>query len=526
MNKNTKNQTTKITQRNFDFDEFMDCLTIWMMRNNTTHVPYDYVDTRYDTHYPLGHVMRQLTITPTKDDTKIVLTKKQQQVLNNLGVSLNQNNSFYAPEFLWQIKKFAETHKTTHIKPKYIERFTNYPLGKKFQMVKNGFLIKQKAIPKTTPHIDVDDSVYAELISLGFLSAYTKQGIKTAKSITFNYDQFVSHWVAYCAKQLKVHAPDPYSPHRTYITEDGYKLGEFTYLLRLSKRKIENGEMPYYKAYTLTQEQWQKLAKLNFFEGQTQKRKSDKKFDEFCDRLAQYKKEFGNTLVPDTYVCEDGYALGTRVTYYRKCKNKSLKNNTPFPKDREKKLNEIGFAWNHHDAIMEDFFEHYKQYKKTHNNKTFVSNSYVCEDGYRLGMHATKIRLSKHKLDLGKPAQVALTDQNIKTLNSLGFPWEISKISDKRFKTEEKANFKYFFDKLVEYKDEFNDLQVPFGYRCDDGYALGQKVVYFRQRKNKTFEGANKILVDTQNRALEKLGFAWEEKTDTSKKQPTLKHKK
>lgn len=96
-------------------------------------------------------------------------------------------------------------------------------------------------------------------------------------------------------------------------------------------------------------------------------------FTLFYEKLDEYKQKFGNCLVPNAYVCDDGYRLGSRVATVRTGKNK-------ISDVQKQTLKDMGFAWIvkgfDADGIrveLKNFVEKYKEFgkkPKQHNKPT------------------------------------------------------------------------------------------------------------------------------------------------------------
>ena len=67
-------------------------------------------------------------------------------------------------------------------------------------------------------------------------------------------------------------------------------------------------------------------------------RKNDFEFEDFYNRLLTYKNEYGDCLVPNAYICKDGYPLGQKVS--------SIRSDNVFISNIDKqRLIDIGFIW-------------------------------------------------------------------------------------------------------------------------------------------------------------------------------------
>ena len=421
--KNVKLKNIKrVTQKNFNFDEFMDSYTMWMINNNTNLVPSDYVDFRYEKPYPLGQVLKSLTLSPMTGEPEIYLTQKQDLILKDLGFNKNPFFIYNPADFLEHVEKYVKSHKNPVINFGYVEH-SGYPLGKKMKLVITGYLIDKGELPASTPHIKAEPTVYQSLERLGQPMTIHRRAGRTVSSTTFNFDQFVQYWKNYTAERIKNNFENPYQLANEYVCPDGYKLGMFGRVLRYSKVRINKGEQPVYKSYDLRPEQWELLKQLNFPVDKlfgNEKRKYD--FDTFFDKLLEYKKEHGDLAVPYPYCTTDGYALGKAVQNYRGRKLRPIKH-TPLTKEQEEKLNKIGFIWCMDDFYFERFLNHYIQYLTVSNQKRFVPQNYVCEDGYKLGEHAYQIRVGKRNLHNISENGIRLKEEQYKKLNELNFPW-------------------------------------------------------------------------------------------------------
>ncbi|CAE8677084.1 unnamed protein product [Polarella glacialis] len=113
-----------------------------------------------------------------------------------------------------------------------------------------------------------------------------------------------------------------------------------------------------------------------------------------------YKQEHGHTKVPCSYLAVDGFKLGRWVQYQRMAR----KGQAGFKIDAEKieQLDSLGFVWGvSKAAFWEEGFQLLQAYKQEHGH-TKVPQSYVADDGFKLG---------RRKIDAEK----------IEQLDSLGF---------------------------------------------------------------------------------------------------------
>ena len=142
-----------------------------------------------------------------------------------------------------------------------------------------------------------------------------------------------------------------------------------------------------------------------------------KEFEKGYSELIKYKTKYGNTKVNYFYKTDDGYLLGKWVSRQRE------RNITGLMTDEERKaLDAIGFIWriDHREAQAENtqnsfmnFYEHLVAYKEKYEDCD-VKQTYVCEDGYRLGAAVNKKRARPERL----------TAEQRKMLDDLGFVWK------------------------------------------------------------------------------------------------------
>jgi superfamily II DNA or RNA helicase len=182
--------------------------------------------------------------------------------------------------------------------------------------------------------------------------------------------------------------------------------------------------------------------------------------------LEEYKKEFGDCIVPATYKNKDEIALGNWVAHQRKSINLST--------EKRKQLDDLGFLW----TIQQDWNEWYRllvAYKKEFGNCE-VHKRYKTNDGFALG---NWVRTQRTDLNL--------SPERRKQLDDLGFIWDRN---DKLWNDS--------FKELGIYVQEFGDCDVPKNYKTKNGLALGLWVISQR---------ANKNLSPERRKQLDDLGF-------------------
>ncbi len=252
----------------------------------------------------------------------------------------------------------------------------------------------------------------------------------------------------------------------SYVCPNGYTLGG-------KIRRIRSGRIK------LTEQQKAKLQEVGLVCDSRSFIKFD--FDEFYNRLLEYKKVNKDVDISISYICQDGYNLGQKIKNIR-IGIISLTN------QQKAKLEELGFAYDGRPYIkfdFDDFYNRLLEYIKVNNNG-YAASSYICKDGYNLGYKFKRIR----------QGVIKLTNQQKAKLVELGFIWDVQPIV--RF------NFDEFYNYLQEYKKVNKNIDVRQAYVCPDGYKLGQKIMTIR-------EGGIR-LTEQQKSMLNEMDFVWNAK--------------
>jgi hypothetical protein len=196
-------------------------------------------------------------------------------------------------------------------------------------------------------------------------------------------------------------------------------------------------------------------------------------WEETFVELTKYKKQNGDTLVPQSYSINP--QLGIWVHNQRqRYKSKQLSD------ERIRRLNEIGFVWDPFEEFWEEMCMELKEYKKQ-NGDTLVSCRY--EVNPQLGSWVSKQR-TKYK-------SKQLSDERIQRLNKIGFVWEANELA-----------WEKMFAELKKYKKQNGDTLVPQRYK--DNPQLGIWVVWQRQHYKRN------QLSDERIHRLNELGFVWD----------------
>jgi hypothetical protein len=183
--------------------------------------------------------------------------------------------------------------------------------------------------------------------------------------------------------------------------------------------------------------------------------------------LEEFKKSYGNCLVPSRYKSSEGIELGNWVKAQRQ-------NENGLSETRKKKLKSIGFIWNVFDYSWLQGISALKEYKESHGD-CLVSEGYVSGDGYKLGQflknfHSTSYRLS---------------DERKQMLSAVGYLFDFK---DRHWELGFKA--------LLVYREMHGHCKVPHDYVADDGFTLGTWVNTQKKTGYKLPEEKKQRLVD------------------------------
>ena len=233
-------------------------------------------------------------------------------------------------------------------------------------------------------------------------------------------------------------------------TADGYRLGGWATTQRGNKENIS----PERKARLEALPGWS----WDLFSGRWE--------EKFCELLS-YKKEHGDVNVPRFHPS----GLGAWVHNQR-----HIGKNGSVSKDRIRRLDEIGFAWNPQDEQWEAAFDKLLEYKKKHGH---INASQRDRTGVGRWSHSQRMNRKKGLLSV---------DQ-IRRLDEIGFEW-----------TPRDSVWDEGFKKLLAYKTAHGNVDVPKTPITD----LGTWVSVQRRAKNKG------EISDERIRLLDEIGFIWD----------------
>lgn len=213
----------------------------------------------------------------------------------------------------------------------------------------------------------------------------------------------------------------------------------------------------------------------------------------FAHAVAYY-DEKNHLAVPVSYVCDDGFALGTWINNQRNQYNNPQKYRE-LNDEQKKRLESIGMVWS---VVREKWNCSYKlavEYSKEHGNLQMRKN-YKTAEGYNLGEWIAEQRemYRKGKLDADKAEK----------LDAIGMDWL----------SPGARLWETHFESCKKYYAEHGSLNIPVHYIDQNGFRLGLWLWRVRTGKLKlctSGENGNQIA------RLEEIGFVWREDSDPKK---------
>lgn len=183
----------------------------------------------------------------------------------------------------------------------------------------------------------------------------------------------------------------------------------------------------------------------------------DRSWDEGIKHAKEYKEKYGDLIVRESFVCEDGFELGQWIRTQRSIKAGKSKGN--LSKEREEQLNAIGMVWRQRIAPGWDAWYDMavKYYLK--NGNVNVKGNYLTEDGYKLGHWLLNQRTAKNN------QKRPISEEKIRKLDALRIVWkkeENEEIKGKRTNPENLVGTSYhgFIVKDIKRENGRNYLYV------------------------------------------------------------------
>jgi len=187
---------------------------------------------------------------------------------------------------------------------------------------------------------------------------------------------------------------------------------------------------------------------------------NDAKWEDGFTRLKEFVEQRGDSKVLKIFVTEDGYRLGSWVGVQRGKKEK-------MSVERRQRLEAIpGWFWNTYDSQWEDGFTRLKEFVEQGGDSK-VLNTFVTEDGYRLGSWVGVQRREKEKMSVERRQRLEGVP---------GWVWD-ARDYDERWEQG--------FAALVAYVKAEGNARVPRFHVAADGYSLGEWVSHQRSKKKR-----------------------------------------
>jgi len=229
--------------------------------------------------------------------------------------------------------------------------------------------------------------------------------------------------------------------------------------------------------------------------------KADQKWDEMFHRLSRYKQQYGDCLVPHTYVHDRllGLWVHTQRSMYK------LKNMTS---DKEERLNSIGFEWNANENVDDssstsvsemkwnEMFSRLEYYKEQYGD-CLVKNSNA---GDKSLCEWVKTQRRAYKSDKMKT-------ERQKRLESIGFEWNTDGNSTPS-SSDSDQKWNGMFNLLLRYKYLYGHFLVP---KNDANYEGLAEWIKNQREANKV----RRIRVNREKK-LNSIGFIWNSKETIS----------
>lgn len=264
---------------------------------------------------------------------------------------------------------------------------------------------------------------------------------------------------------------------KSYITENGIALGSWL----ITQRRVRAGAVP----GVLTEEQIEKLDSL----GMEWDSSIGKAWERGYQELVQFKKENGHVDVPSRYVTESGYPLGKFVGNQRTAwKNSREESNgkVKLLKEREEKLDNLGFIWEKQRQERERYYEAAKAFYESEGHLN-VPIKYETSEGLKLGKWLSNKQVVKRML----------REDQLKELENMGMQWELAY----------DAKWEAYFQLARNYYEKNRNLDVPVGY-TEDGLNLGRWISNLRSARERP-ESSNYKLTEERIKQLDSIGMIW-----------------
>ena len=231
-----------------------------------------------------------------------------------------------------------------------------------------------------------------------------------------------------------------------YKTKSGEKLGQW---IRVTRQNYKKGD--------LSPDQIKGLRAIDMVWDA-----KEYEWDKMCKLAEEYRNKHGELLVPYNYKIKSGENLGKWISSVRI----AYKSGDLSP-DKIEKLNAIGMVWDasiNKEEIWNKWYKLAVEYRNEHDD-LLVPYNYKTKSGEKLGQWISDTRQVYKKGKLS-PSQVEM-------LNAIDMVWDAS--------IDKEEIWNKWYQLAVEYRNEHDDLLVPYNYKTKSGENLGQWIIVARQ---------------------------------------------
>jgi len=146
------------------------------------------------------------------------------------------------------------------------------------------------------------------------------------------------------------------------------------------------------------------------------------RWDERYGQLKAFYEENGHTLIRKYDHPDNKFVLWVKA-------QRALKNMRLLSEERKRKLEDINFAFNYHDAKWEQMFQTLKEYKEANGN--MMVSPTKNKTLYNWTRMQRKRKMAKEGNKIGTEAP--LSDEQLNRLNDIGFDWDANTNRNKKF---------------------------------------------------------------------------------------------
>lgn len=241
---------------------------------------------------------------------------------------------------------------------------------------------------------------------------------------------------------------------KTYRTESGFTLGKKIIAIRE-------------QAADLTEDEEQKLKDIGFV-FDIERYKIEYLLEQIKSNFDNFSIRKGKTEIPCNFRTKDNYNIPVNLTRAKKVLSGNIE-----LKEYIEQFESLGINMDYNTkrnsalmrelktTIVKEFMRYRNLPENIDNDFIYVPKDYISPSGFNLGLYSSLIR--HNRLDLN--------DQEKTILNNNGFAWK---------RNSAKANFETFLCALIEYKNEYGNLDIPTNFITSSGYPLGRKCEIYK----------------------------------------------